>query len=177
MSVLNFTLAPELQDLRSRAAKVAAEGVEKFGRFTDSWMNGYSSEFSQMMASEGWIGMSWPKKHGGHERSSIERVIVGEEMISAGAPIAGMWFADRQMGPSLITHGTSEQQEKYLVPHSKVAPEPLIIPLAYSSTLAVTSCTGVGICFVIALADSRSSRRGFEDCNLAKVEDKAPTGS
>ena len=114
MSVLNFTLAPELQDLRSRAAKVAAEGVEKFGRFTDSWMNGYSSEFSQMMASEGWIGMSWPKKHGGHERSSIERVIVGEEMISAGAPIAGMWFADRQMGPSLITHGTPEQQEKYL---------------------------------------------------------------
>ena len=114
MSVLNFTLAPELQDLRLRAAKVAAEGVEKFGRFTDSWMNGYSSEFSQMMASEGWIGMSWPKKHGGYERSSIERVIVGEEMISAGAPIAGMWFADRQMGPSLITHGTPEQQEKYL---------------------------------------------------------------
>jgi len=82
--VLNFALNPELEELRSRAAKVAADGVEKFGRFTDSWMNGYSSEFSEIMASEGWIGMSWPKEHGGQERSAIERVIVGEEMISAG---------------------------------------------------------------------------------------------
>ena len=38
-----------------------------------------------------------------------------------------------------------------------VDPDPLIMPRAYSSTLAVTSWTCTGICFVIALADSRAS--------------------
>ena len=107
MRVLNFALNPELEELRSRAAKVAADGVEKFGRFTDSWMNGYSSEFSEIMASEGWIGMSWPKEHGGQERSAIERVIVGEEMISAGAPIAGMGSLIAKWDPVYRTRHTS----------------------------------------------------------------------
>ena len=112
--MLDFSLSPELEQLRAHAAEVAADGVARFGRFTDSWINGNSPEFSQVMADQGWIGMGWPKEHGGGARSPIERVIVGEEMIAAGAPIAGMWFADRQMGPSLIAHGTTEQQAEYL---------------------------------------------------------------
>ena len=35
-------------------------------------------------------------------------------MISAGAPIAAMWFADRQMGPSLIAYGRPDQQADFL---------------------------------------------------------------
>lgn len=66
------------------------------------------------MAAEGWIGMGWPKEFGGRERPPIERVIVAEEMISAGAPIAAMWFADRQMGPTIIAYGTPDQQAEYL---------------------------------------------------------------
>ncbi len=66
------------------------------------------------MADEGWIGMGWPTEHGGQGRPPIERVIVAEEMIGAGAPIAAMWFADRQMGPTLIAYGTPDQQAEYL---------------------------------------------------------------
>ncbi len=66
------------------------------------------------MAAEGWIGMGWPAEHGGGSGPPIERVIVAEEMIAAGAPIAAMWFADRQMGPTLIAYGTAEQQVEYL---------------------------------------------------------------
>ena len=62
------------------------------------------------MAAQGWIGMTWPTEFGGGGRPPIERLIVGEEMIRAGAPIAAMWFADRQMGPSLITYGRPDQQ-------------------------------------------------------------------
>lgn len=112
--MLDFRLNPELELLRQRAAKVAAEGVAEFGRHNDSWINGYSKEFAQVMAAEGWIGMGWPTEHGGHDRPPIERVIVAEEMIGAGAPIASMWFADRQMGPSIITYGTADQQAEYL---------------------------------------------------------------
>ena len=60
--------------------------------------------------------MGWPKEHGGQERPAIERVIVAEEMIAAGAPIAAMWFADRQMGPTVISYGTDDQKAEYL-PH------------------------------------------------------------
>jgi alkylation response protein AidB-like acyl-CoA dehydrogenase len=35
-------------------------------------------------------------------------------MIAAGAPIAAMWFADRQMGPTLITYGRPDQQAEFL---------------------------------------------------------------
>ncbi|MTH91386.1 MAG: acyl-CoA dehydrogenase, partial [Actinobacteria bacterium] len=57
---------------------------------------------------------TWPKDFGGGGRPAIERLIVGEEMISAGAPIAASWFADRQMGPALIAYGTKEQQDAFL---------------------------------------------------------------
>ena len=111
---LSFELNEELQELQLRARKVAAEGVATFGRHNDSWINGYSKEFARVMADEGWIGMGWPREHGGHARPPIERLIVAEEMISAGAPIAAMWFADRQMGPTLIAYGTDDQRAEFL---------------------------------------------------------------
>ncbi|MGI9602839.1 MAG: acyl-CoA dehydrogenase family protein [Acidimicrobiales bacterium] len=111
---MDFALTPELESLRERARSVAADGVARFGRHNDSWINGFSKEFAQVLAAEGWIGMGWPEEHGGRARPPIERVIVAEQLISAGAPIAAMWFADRQMGPTLIAYGTAEQQARYL---------------------------------------------------------------
>ena len=111
---MEFALSDELTELQLRARKVAAEGVAAFGRHNDSWINGFSKEFAQVMSEEGWIGMGWPTDFGGHNRPPIERVIVAEEMIGAGAPIAAMWFADRQMGPTIIAYGTKDQQAEYL---------------------------------------------------------------
>ncbi len=112
--MLDFKLSTELEELRERARTVAAEGVAEYGSYTDSWINGFSKEFSKVMAREGWIGMTWPTEHGGGGRPRIERIIMGEEMISVGAPIASSWFADRQMGPSLIRFGTADQQAEFL---------------------------------------------------------------
>ncbi len=112
--MLDFRLGPQLEALRERAAALAAEGVAAHGSHDDSWINGYSREFSARLAAEGFMGMTWPVEHGGGGRPQIERVIMGEEMISAGAPIAASWFADRQMGPSLIRYGTPDQQAEYL---------------------------------------------------------------
>ena len=111
---MDFTWTPEQIELRERARKVATEAVARYGRYNDSWINGYSKEFSRELAAHGWIGMTWPTEFGGGGRPAIERLIVGEEMIKAGAPIAAMWFADRQMGPSLITYGRPDQQAMFL---------------------------------------------------------------
>ena len=66
------------------------------------------------MAALGWIGLTWPTEFGGGGRPPIDRLIIAEELISAGAPVAAMWFADRQMGPTLIAFGRDDQQAEFL---------------------------------------------------------------
>ena len=44
----------------------------------------------------------------------IERIIVAEEMMKAGAPISASWIADRQMGPAIYSYGTQDQKERFL---------------------------------------------------------------
>ncbi|RPH67649.1 MAG: acyl-CoA dehydrogenase [Burkholderiales bacterium] len=58
--------------------------------------------FSRRLGERGWIGMTWPRRYGGHERSQLERYVVLEELLAAGAPVAAHWTADRQSGPMLI---------------------------------------------------------------------------
>ena len=100
--------------LRDQARQVASSAVARFGRFNDSWINGFHQQFAREMATLGWIGMTWPTEFGGGGRPPIDRLIVGEELIAAGAPLAALWFADRQMGPTLIKYGRQDQQEAFL---------------------------------------------------------------
>ena len=111
---MDFAWTPEQIELRERARNIAVDAVARFGRQNDSWINGYSKEFAREMAGHGFIGMTWPTEFGGGGRPPIDRLIVGEELIKAGAPIAAMWFADRQMGPTLIKYGRPDQQAEFL---------------------------------------------------------------
>jgi alkylation response protein AidB-like acyl-CoA dehydrogenase len=76
----------------------------------ESW-TGLDERFSREMGRRGWIGMTWPKEHGGHERSALERYVVLEEMLAAGAPVGLHWIADRQSGPLILRVGTDEQKK------------------------------------------------------------------
>ena len=58
--------------------------------------------------------MTWPVEHGGGGRTALERFVVTETLIEKGAPIAASWFADRQMGPTLIAYGTDDQKQRFL---------------------------------------------------------------
>ena len=78
-----------------------------------SWM-GFDAAFSRKLGARGWIGMTWPKIYGGHERSALERYVVLEELLAAGAPVAAHWIADRQSGPLLLRFGTQQQRERFL---------------------------------------------------------------
>jgi alkylation response protein AidB-like acyl-CoA dehydrogenase len=111
---MDFAWTPDQIELRDRARKVAEAAVERFGRHNDSWINGFSKELGRELAAHGWIGMTWPEEHGGGGQPPINRLIIGEELIAAGAPIAAIWFADRQMGPTLINFGTPDQRAEFL---------------------------------------------------------------
>ncbi len=93
------------------------EGEIRQGSFKpscDAWIQGYSPEFTKKVARRGWIGLTWPKEYGGQGRSSIDRFILAEEMLRYGAPAACHWFADRQIGGSIIAFGTEEQKKEVL---------------------------------------------------------------
>jgi len=77
-------------------------------------MRGFDPTFSQTIGEHGWIGMSWPLSHGGGGRSNIERLVVTEELLRAGAPVAAHWTADRQIGPSIIRLGSEALQQEFL---------------------------------------------------------------
>lgn len=68
-------------------------------------------EFSRKLGVMGWIGMTWPKRYGGAERSFLERYVVMEELLAAGAPVGAHWIADRQSGPLLIRYAPHLAQE------------------------------------------------------------------
>jgi alkylation response protein AidB-like acyl-CoA dehydrogenase len=74
----------------------------------------FDGEFTRRVAAQGWIGMTWPKRYGGQERSYLERFVVTEEMLAVAAPCAAHWFGDRQIGPSLLRHGSDFLKRKYL---------------------------------------------------------------
>lgn len=108
--------AEEVETERARVRAFLREAAEA-GIFTptcDCWLGGFSPEFSRELGARGWIGMTWPRRYGGGERSNVVRQAVIEELLAAGAPVAAHWFADRQIGPSLLRHGTPAQQQAFL---------------------------------------------------------------
>lgn len=78
-----------------------------------SW-SGFNPAFSRKLGAQGFIGLTWPKTYGGHERSALERYVVIEELLAAGAPVAAHWVADRQSGPLLLKFGTEDQRRRVL---------------------------------------------------------------
>jgi len=99
-------------DVRTFLQNELAKGT--FTSKCDSWLSGDDPEFSKLIGQKGWIGLTWPKKYGGQERSTIDRYILTEEFLAIGAPVAAHWFADRQTGPLLLRYGTEEQREYFL---------------------------------------------------------------
>jgi alkylation response protein AidB-like acyl-CoA dehydrogenase len=93
------------------AAELAAGS---FDTHVDTWLSGVDPAFSKKLGDRGWLGMTWPKEYGGHERSAMERYAVTEELLAAGAPVAAHWIADRQSGPNLLTYGTEKQRQEIL---------------------------------------------------------------
>lgn len=109
-------LPGEVDDLRAEVRAFLTDEAAR-GSFTahcDGWLGGIDPEFSQKLGRQGWLGMTWPQTYGGHERTPLERFVVTEELLAAGAPVAAHWVSDRQVGPGLLRYGTEEQKQRYL---------------------------------------------------------------
>ena len=107
---------PELVALRTsvRAFLDADRAEHDWEPAVDSWLCGADPDFSARLGDAGFLGLTIPKRYGGHELGHLHRYVVTEELLLAGAPVAAHWFADRQVAPGLLTYGSEEQRERIL---------------------------------------------------------------
>ena len=94
-------------------ALVAAHCERDPVRRANSWTKA-NPQFSKKLGEAGLLGMTWPKEYGGHERSQLERYVVIEELLAAGAPVGAHWIADRQSGPLLLRLGNEELKRRWV---------------------------------------------------------------
>jgi alkylation response protein AidB-like acyl-CoA dehydrogenase len=111
---MDFAWSPELLELGAAAARVGRKLAARRRIREDGWLMGHDPEVALVLAEHGWLGMTWPTSVGGGGRSPLERFVVFEALIGEGAPLATAYFADRQVGPTLLQYATSDQQERWL---------------------------------------------------------------
>src|SRR3546814_714218 len=78
-----------------------------------SW-SGFDRAFSRRLGEAGFLGLTLPRRYGGGEKGAFARFVVVEELLSAGAPVAAHWIADRQSAPLILNYGTEEQKERFI---------------------------------------------------------------
>ena len=105
----------EAEILRSEVREFLIDALKDIPKETraETWY-GADENFSKKVGEKGWIGLNWPKEFGGAGRTSMERYVILEEMLTAGAPVGAHWIADRQSGPLIIRYGTEKHQKELL---------------------------------------------------------------
>jgi acyl-CoA dehydrogenase len=128
-------LPPQCETLRREVRAFIAEEVAAGSFNPDQPGHGdsHNRELSRRIGERGWIGMTWPKKYGGRERSFLDRYVVTEEFRVVNAPVRLHFVADRQSGPIIL---------KYAPEHIKTDILPRI-------------CRGE-VCFVIGMSEPNS---------------------
>lgn len=114
---MRFAFTEEQQRFREEVRKfldIELPRARERGEMVPGRVRGYSKEFSRALAERGWIGMSWPREYGGRGADSITQMIFTEEMITSGAPCGYHFVAERQVGPSLVLHGTDQQRAEWI---------------------------------------------------------------
>jgi alkylation response protein AidB-like acyl-CoA dehydrogenase len=111
----SLTLPPEADEMRRKVRGFLKKERDngRYAAHRSSWST-FDPEFSKRAAKAGFIGMTWPKGYGGGEYSNLQRFVVTEEMLAAGAPGGAHWIADRQSGPQILKHGSERARELIL---------------------------------------------------------------
>jgi alkylation response protein AidB-like acyl-CoA dehydrogenase len=70
--------------------------------------------WQSQLAAARWVGVAWPEAYGGRGAGPVEHFIVTEELARARAPELVGRIGINLVGPTLLAHGTPEQQARWL---------------------------------------------------------------
>ncbi len=73
-------------------------------------------EWQRTLYDNGWAGIAWPKAFGGRGGTAAQQIIFNQELAKFDATSGFIIAAQALVGPTLMAHGTPEQQRRYLGP-------------------------------------------------------------
>jgi alkylation response protein AidB-like acyl-CoA dehydrogenase len=133
----------------------------------------YQRAWQRELADGGWVGIQWPREHGGRGATLKQQIIFTEEMARARAPEILDAVAVNIVGSTLIHAGTPAQQQRWL---PRILPADDVWCLGFSepnagSDLASLRCRGVrdGDHWVVSGQKVWSSKAHFADWLLLLV--------
>lgn len=106
-------------ELRGEIRRLVAEEVpaDFLGAFTDDPADlAVAQRFCRTLAERGLLCMAWPEEFGGRGASMWEQTVVREEMWAHHEPRGAQYMGVNWVGPTIMRHGTPEQQRKHLPP-------------------------------------------------------------
>ncbi len=103
----------------------------------------------RQMGRDGWLAVGWPKAHGGQGFAATEQLIFFEEANIAGAPLPFVTIST--VGPSLMTHGSALQKERFL---PGIAAGEIMFAIGYSEP-------GAGSDLAVLKTSARQDADGF----------------
>lgn len=68
--------------------------------------------FMAELGAKGWLGMTWPKEHGGSEGEGVYEYLLNERLAGRGGPQIGKGVGI--IGKTLIAHGNDFLKETFL---------------------------------------------------------------
>jgi hypothetical protein len=111
-SIYPFDPPGDVAALRAEIRGFLAQHQAKLGQ-PNCWVVG-DPVFSAALGAAGFLGMTLPHEVGGHAQHPLERYVVIEELLAAGAPVGAHWIADRQTAPLIWRYGSAEAKAAYL---------------------------------------------------------------
>lgn len=72
--------------------------------------------WQQTLADNGWAGLTWPTRFGGRGVSPAHQMVFNQELTRYDATSGFVTAAQALVGPTLMQHGTPEQQDRYVLP-------------------------------------------------------------
>jgi alkylation response protein AidB-like acyl-CoA dehydrogenase len=99
------------QELRDYYTNLLTPEVEE--ELSDSHGIGAAPRrITKQMATDGWLGIGWPKQWGGQGRSAVEQFIFFDESMRSGAPVPMLTI--NTVGPTIMNYGSDEQKQFFL---------------------------------------------------------------
>ncbi|MGY1897333.1 acyl-CoA dehydrogenase family protein [Nocardia gipuzkoensis] len=121
---MDFTMGEAAGRLRGELRRLIAEEVpaDYLGAFTDDPADlAVAQRFCRVLAEQGLLCAAWPAEFGGRGASVWEQTVVREEMWAHHEPRGAQYMGVNWVGPTIMRHGTAEQQRKHLPPIARGA--------------------------------------------------------
>jgi alkylation response protein AidB-like acyl-CoA dehydrogenase len=120
---MDFNDTPQEAEFRAKARAFLEQHLELLGPDEVAGGLGERASDAEIQAAKdwqatkfdnGWAVLTWPKQYGGQEMSRLEAGVFAQEEAKFRTPPAIYGIGHGMLGPTIMTHGTEEQKERFV---------------------------------------------------------------